>query len=811
MDTETREDRSLGGGESLLDDPSRWLRVAPSIVYTFDHEGVCTMSEGSGLAALGLEPGQMVGVPLLEAYADDARSLTNLRRCLAGETFTSETLVSGRLLETYFQPLTTPRVGPAGGLGVVSDITDRRRHETAAREAAQRVRALVELTTALARDVADTPAMLTTAIRAAATGTSSSGALWLLDASDQRLRIRAYEPLVREGQPLVPTPGLVTFADLELDRGRVDPVARAVLVDLTGPEVSDHVGSPRAAQWLRESGAHSCLRVPLRARGSLIGAIDLVRRHESATFSEGDVDFAVDVAERCALALDNALLLQAQRTALAESLKFKALADSSGDLIAIAGPDGVVQYANERVDELGIVHAGRELRAVLRDVIGAEQLADVERGLAERGRWAAEVTLRVPGGEVIAEAEAFGIQHPETREPLGFVWTAQDVTDLRSAVVAVRAANHDLIRFKSLVEACPEFIAMAAPDGRVLYVNPPGQALVGLPDAVDVTETSIVDYLSEDGLERSVRIEQPAVMERGFWEGESTLRDWRGGPPIPVQIASFLIRDPETDEPYALATVQRDLSDRVAAEEELRALAEQRQQLLTRLTDAQEAERAHIAAEVHDDSVQVLAAVDLRLGLLTRRIQAEAPGLAEYVEPLRETVSEATDRLRALLFDLTPVDLEHGLPAAVREAGREMFDDTETEVEVAADDLSDLSPPSLRVGYRIAREAMFNARKHAQAGRVVIRLRERDGGLWLSVADDGVGITHESISSTAGHLGLSNMQDRAQIAGGAWSIRRRGSGGTEVRAWLPGGRPPEQRGGTPAEEAGPGPRAEHRA
>ena len=262
----------------------------------------------------------------------------------------------------------------------------------------------------------------------------------------------------------------------------------------------------------------------------------------------------------------------------------------------------------------------------------------------------------------------------------------------------------------------------------------------------------------------------------------------RGGPPIPVQIASFLIRDPESDEPYAMATVQRDLSDRVAAEEALRELAEQRQHLLSRLVDAQDAERAHIAAEVHDDSVQALAAVDLRLGLLSRRITAEAPHLLEYVDPLRATVSEATDRLRTLLFDLTPVDLDHGLAPALRETAREIFDGSATEIVVDEQDAgaaSQAGPSALRVAHRIAKEALFNVRKHARASRVTLTVHSRDGGLGLSVVDDGIGIPDDRITSAAGHLGLSSMRDRAQIAGGEWAVARRSEGGTEVSLWLP--------------------------
>lgn len=639
-----------------------WPRPAPAIVYAFDADGTCTMSEGHGLVDLGLQPGQMVGVDLLQAYAGDPPAYTQLARCLAGEAFTTEIQHAGRVLETWFQPLSGPDGTTSGGLGVVSDVTEQRRLEEESREAERRGMALVDLTAALARDVVDPEALLSTAVRAATEGTRSSGALWLLEPEGRRLRVRAFRPLVRDGRQVVPQSDVVDLERLEIERAVVEEIPRSQLFDLRDdPDTGSHFGDRGLRSWLAESGAHSCLRVPLRARGALLGAMDLVRRTEQPPFTEVDVEFAVDVAERCALALDNALLLQAQRDSLEELVKFKALADATSDLVAIADPDGTLTY-----------------------------------------------------------------------------------------------------------------------------LNPPGRRMVGMPEDLDVTGTTVVDYLTEEGLQRFLSVERPAVVAHGFWEGESTLRDWGGGPPIPVSIVSFLIRDPEDGTPVALATVQRDLSDRVAAEVKLRELAEQRQQLLTRLVDAQDVERAHIAAEVHDDSVQVLAAVDLRLGLLARRIGDHAPDLLEYLEPLRATVSEATDRLRSLLFDLTPVDLEHGLAGALREVAREMYADSDTEVSIVSDDLGELSTPTLRVAYRIAKEALFNARKHARADHVVVALRVVDGGLALSVRDDGIGIPDDRLGRTAGHLGLSNMEDRAQIAGGDWAIRRCSSGGIEVLTWLPG-------------------------
>ena len=90
---------------------------------------------------------------------------------------------------------------------------------------------------------------------------------------------------------------------------------------------------------------------------------------------------------------------------------------------------------------------------------------------------------------------------------------------------------------------------------------------------------------------------------------------------------------------------------------ELRVLTEARQRALSeRLVEAQDDERARIAADVHDDSIQALAAVDLRLGALRNRLRDRAPEEAAAVETAMDAVHGAGVRLRSLLFELeTPV------------------------------------------------------------------------------------------------------------------------------------------------------------
>ena len=238
-------------------------------------------------------------------------------------------------------------------------------------------------------------------------------------------------------------------------------------------------------------------------------------------------------------------------------------------------------------------------------------------------------------------------------------------------------------------------------------------------------------------------------------------------------------------EPFALATVQRDITERIAQEDAVRQLAVQRHALLTRLVQAQDEERAEIARDVHDDTVQVMAAVELRLGLLRRRLDQEAPGLSDALDPVADSVARATDRLRTLLFSLEPPELDAGLAAALRSAAYEIFRDTPTRYTVDGEREPAAIDSTRSLAFRIAREALINVRKHAAAAAVQVTVVGRRGGLEVSIADDGRGLGPGPVKSSPGHHGLTSMRDRADGAGGTWVIRPRSEGGTEVVFWLP--------------------------
>lgn len=759
--------------------------VGPQVIFGVDVDGRCNLSVGPGLGMLGLRPGELVGQDLFALYGDDPSAVEALRRVLAGEAFSVEREFGGRLLSIYYHPVRDAEGAVTGALGVATDVTEQRRTEAERQASRERATLLADLSAALTRKVLDLEALLRLAVRSVTEAVAEVGAIWLCAPEGDCLVPRAVWQLHAEHAPTGDWQPATADRSAELDMAAVDALSAPQVLDLAA-DGGTAAGGGLLTRLTERSDLARGLRVPLRSRGALVGVVDVARGARAGEFSDDDLTLVTDIAERCALALDNALLLNAQQGAREQLVKFRALADASEDLIAISDPSGHLAYVNPQVRDYGLdlsgddvwttvaVHAGENARAVMRHAVET------------RGRWSGDLTVSISTDERIGHVDVFALSHPDTGAPLGAAWIGQDVTEVRATEAALRAANADMKQFKALVEASPDFIAIAALDGSVRYVNPGGRELIGMEPDIDVTTTTIPDYLTPEGLDASVRIEQPAVIAEGHWEGESTLRNRRDGPPIPVAIASFLMRDPETGQPFALATVQRDITERLTAETALRLLAEQREALLTRLVDAQDDERTRIAAGVHDDPVQALAAVDVRLGLLRRKLRERAPELLEVLDPLQASVSGATERLRALLFDLEPPDLQHGLTGALSRAGAEIFANTATRWTVDGSQEPCVPDATRGVAYRIAKEAMMNAQKHAAAHHVVVTVSGRDGGLEVSVADDGVGLGRGPVEPAPGHRGLFSMQDRAAVAGGWCSVRNRRRGGTRVTIWLPG-------------------------
>lgn len=232
-----------------------------------------------------------------------------------------------------------------------------------------------------------------------------------------------------------------------------------------------------------------------------------------------------------------------------------------------------------------------------------------------------------------------------------------------------------------------------------------------------------------------------------------------------------------------LVSTERELA---AAQE--RALAQR--EVLAQVIDAQEAERARVARDLHDQIGQSLTSVLLGLRLVDGSLSSGSPGLADArarTDEVRALVAQALDEVRRLAFDLRPTVLDDvGLVAAVRRLTSDLTERYGIPVEVVLDGLDDdtrLRPELETVVYRVVQEALTNVARHAGAARAAVELAVDDEKAWARVVDDGVGF--EVDDATLRSLGLAGMRERASLADGHLVIASTRGQGTTVALEVP--------------------------
>jgi two-component system NarL family sensor kinase len=217
----------------------------------------------------------------------------------------------------------------------------------------------------------------------------------------------------------------------------------------------------------------------------------------------------------------------------------------------------------------------------------------------------------------------------------------------------------------------------------------------------------------------------------------------------------------------------------------LRAKQQERETLLRRAIDASDLERRRIAADLHDGAVQRLAGVSLSLAASAsaRRNGADDDDRREAIASAALETRETIRELRTLLVDIYPPTLRRsGLLAALN--------DLVAPLRAAGVTVSLQLPESLQLPsdtealfYRVAQEAIRNARTHGEATEVDICVEQRSRDSVLTVVDNGRGFSAGAASEReqTSHFGLRLMRDLADHAGGQLQVVSEPGKGTSVR------------------------------
>jgi signal transduction histidine kinase len=294
-------------------------------------------------------------------------------------------------------------------------------------------------------------------------------------------------------------------------------------------------------------------------------------------------------------------------------------------------------------------------------------------------------------------------------------------------------------------------------------------------------------WLRELGLEARAALVEPFTMEG---QGSGLVIALRSG-------GSFRGPDRQALGAFAASVAQRLAAERSVEIERLRYGME-----------ARERERTRWAREIHDESIQGIGA--LRLRLANARDVNDGDALRAAVDTVLEGLGTEIDQLRHLITELRPAALDDlGLAAALQALARraQAIDGLEvrTEIEFAPQDAAAngggepggrrLDPELESTIYRVVQEALTNVGRHAEATSAVVTITERDGVLRASVTDDGKGPPQESRlgprgDGLEGGFGTAGMRERAELVGGELEMVAAPGRGTTVRLTVPlAGRP----------------------
>jgi len=205
---------------------------------------------------------------------------------------------------------------------------------------------------------------------------------------------------------------------------------------------------------------------------------------------------------------------------------------------------------------------------------------------------------------------------------------------------------------------------------------------------------------------------------------------------------------------------------------------------LRQQVEVAENERRRWARELHDDTLQGLAAVRISLATALQSKGERREALIESAaEEAMAQLEGQINELNRLINDLRPAALERlGLTGALQALAEETAARSGVEVEVAIEIEEAPGGDEERLVYRLVQEALTNVVKHASASRVEVSVRQEGGRIEIAIHDDGGGFDP---AASSGGRGLTGMRERIELLGGRIDVTSAPGDGTEIAASVP--------------------------
>lgn len=428
-----------------------------------------------------------------------------------------------------------------------------------------------------------------------------------------------------------------------------------------------------------------------------------------------------------------------------------------------------------------IDHAGRAQVEAYDSLLDRYLAIDFQPVLAETADPVQEEVLAVLAVDDVSESKRAEIHVSQMQETL-----RQRIEQEMAKRIEVEEVQ---VRLLNILSKTPNFIAMAAPDGSLLYLNPSGRAMLELTDDDGADALNIFECLAPEARKAMIEEVLPLVQCDGVWCGSSELLGRRGRR---VPTTQVVISHRRPDGAFdGFSVVEQDMTAWIQSEAALRSSQEELRQLSGQLIKVQEDERQRIAADLHDVIGQSLSLIKLAIdnaGLLVAKGAHEPAG--EALKELSLRVKDALVEVRRISMDLSPLMIDDlGILPTLSWFFREFEAACQGVQVIRTIQVSEGEiPPPLKITlFRLLQEATTNIVKHAQASEVRVGLVRQDGFLELTVVDNGLGFETKSIfkGDRAGKgVGLRSMKERVRLSGGIYALESGVGQGTRIRvAW----------------------------
>ena len=350
-------------------------------------------------------------------------------------------------------------------------------------------------------------------------------------------------------------------------------------------------------------------------------------------------------------------------------------------------------------------------------------------------------------------------------------------------------------RFRTLLEAAPDALVVVDQGGIIVILNRRTEEVFGY--AREELLGQPVEKLMPvrfRGCHMGLRQDYAAAPQtRQMGAGGELWGLTREGREFPIQVSLSPL---ETSRGGLVIAAVRDMSDRVAAEVALEAARRQRDEerachaervaVLSRsLMAVQEEERRRLALEVHDVVSPNLAAARINLGFLRAELADQSGrGMVARLEDTEALLQDTNASLRDICANLRPAMLDYaGLVPALESYVQQFSDRTGISVRLHAPLTPErLAPDAESLLFRITQEALTNCAKHAGARHIDVEFSHDGQRCRLAISDDGVGFDIAELGQDGRRpgLGLLTMGERAEFAGGRFSLESRVGEGTRI-------------------------------